>query len=412
MSELNSSPPAGPGKPARPAKPSPDFPLFPHQTGRWAKKIRGKMYYFGPWGDPEGALKSYEAQAEALHAGRQPRPDAADGCTVKQLANAFLNHKQALVDAGELASRTFDDYKEITDLLVARFGKGRRVDDLRPDDFASLRDRLARRWGPARLQMAVARVRTVLRYGYEAELLDRPVRTGPGFKPPSEKVLRLHKAAQGPKLFTAEQIRRMLDAAGVQRRAQILLGINCGLGNADCGKLPLAAVNLDAALLDFPRPKTGIPRRCVLWPETVAALREVLAARPQPRDPADAGLVFITSAGRPWLRAGNTHTFQAQFAKLLRRLGINGRKGLGFYTLRHVFRTVADEVRDPVAIDLIMGHSDPSMAGRYRERIDDARLRAVADHVRAWLFPPAKDGPEAKAASAATELAAASEQGA
>src|SRR5262249_39330715 len=62
------------------------------------------------------------------------------------------------------------------------------------------------------------------------------------------------------------------------------------------------------------------------------------------------------------------------------------RAGIGFYTLRHVFRTVADAARDPVAIDLIMGHSDPSMGAHYRQRVEDDRLRAVADHVRRWLF--------------------------
>ncbi len=79
--------------------------------------------------------------------------------------------------------------------------------------------------------------------------------------------------------------------------------------------------------------------------------------------------------------------------KLLRNLGVNGRRGLGFYTLRHVFRTVADESKDQVAVDAIMGHSRGDMASVYRERISDERLKAVTDYVHAWLFPPESTEP-------------------
>src|SRR5262249_20845999 len=90
-----------------------------------------------------------------------------------------------------------------------------------------------------------------------------------------------------------------------------------------------------------------------------------------------------------------------EMRKLLGKLGINGRKRLGFYTLRHVFRTVADEARDQPAADYIMGHEIPHMSSVYRETISDARLKTVTDHVHDWLFPP----PKTKERDAATEVA-------
>src|SRR3954469_21470896 len=103
MPESHSTTPAPSGKPANPY---PDFPLFPHATGRWAKKIRGKLHYFGPWADPDAALTKYLAQQDALHARRKPRPDSGE-VTVKDIANTFLNHKKALVNVGKLSPHTW-----------------------------------------------------------------------------------------------------------------------------------------------------------------------------------------------------------------------------------------------------------------------------------------------------------------
>jgi integrase len=394
MSDTHPTAPAPSGKPA---KPYAEFPLFPHATKRWAKKIRGKLYYFGPWSDPTGALNKYLEQKDALHAGRKPR-EATDGFTVKELANRFLNAKRALVDAGELSPRTWAEYKAMADELVAHLGKSRLVADLDPDDFARLRNKLAKKWGPHRLKKAIQYIRCIFKHAYDADLIDRPVRFGPGFKRPSMKVLRLHRAGQGPKLFTAEEVRAMVQGAlvagadgpelvqpGAQLKAMVLLGINCGFGNADCGNLPLSAVNVDTGLIDFPRPKTGIPRRCPLWPETAQALQEALGDRPEPKAPEHAGLVFITKYGLPWARGNDPAILTKEMTKLLRALGINGHRN--FYTLRHTFRTIADEAKDQPAADFIMGHEVPHMSSVYRETISDARLRAVADHVRAWLFP-------------------------
>jgi integrase len=422
----------------RPKKPYPDFPLTPHASGAWQKKIRGKVHYFGRWakrvngqlvrveGDGwEEALEVYKSQAEDLHAGRTPRIKS-DGLTVADLCNHFLTAKVRQQKASELSPRTLMEYRQTTDLIVAAFGKDRLVDDLAADDFGRLREQMAERWGPVRLGNAITRVKSVFKYGLDNALSEKATRYGSGFKKPGKAVMRRYRARNGEKMLEAAELRSMLDALEGKEvqtgrtdeesgkpetvtltpnpalRAMTLLGVNCGFGNGDCATLPVSAVDLERGWIDHPRPKTGIARRCWLWPETVSALRGVIADRPETRQDEAGSLVFVNSRGAPWIhftpKGGRIDNVTIQFTALLKRIGFH-RDGLGFYTLRHVFRTVADAARDPVAIDLIMGHSDPSMGGHYRERIDDSRLQAVADHVRAWLFGEAPEGgPRGKAA--------------
>jgi integrase len=384
----------------RPPKPYPEFPLYAHPAGYWAKKVRGQLHYFGRWGKTVGgkltrldgdtwkeALEQYKVQADDLHAGRTPRVGGG-GLTVADLANRFLTSKLRRVEAGEIGRRMFDEYKLTCDLVVSAFGANRPVDDLAADDFGALRARMARRWGPHRMQSGVVRVRSVFKFGTDNGLIEKAVRYGSEFRVPGKTVMRRHRAAVGERMLEAADLWKLIDAADVQLRAMILLGLNCGYGNTDVAALPLSAINLAHGWANFPRPKTGIPRRCPLWPETVAAIREAIDARVKPAVYADCGLVFLTERGTTMVRgttANRTDNIAARFLRLLERFDLH-RPGLGFYALRHVHRTIADGARDTVAADLIMGHADPSMAGHYRERIDDARLVAVVNHVRDWLL--------------------------
>ncbi|VTR93587.1 tyrosine recombinase : Uncharacterized protein OS=Blastopirellula marina DSM 3645 GN=DSM3645_10342 PE=4 SV=1: Phage_integrase [Gemmata massiliana] len=381
----------------KPDKPYSDFPLFPHAAGVWAKKIRGKMHYFGPWNDPDGALKKYLEQKDALHAGRKPRATS-EGVTVKDLANAYLNHKKALLDAAELSQHTWRNYQQAAALIVERFGKSRLVADLGPDDFAELRNWMAQKWGAVRVRDFITRVRGVFKYGHESELIAVPVRFGPGFKPPTRKTLRLGRAEKGVRMFEAAEIRALLNGttvqgkngpkmvrAGVTVRAMILLGVNCGFGNADCGTLPRSALDLEGGWVNYHRPKTGITRRCPLWPETVAALKDALDKRPEPKNPDDTALAFLTVRGVSWHKTDlEDSTISKEISKLVKALGITGNKN--FYALRHTFETIGGEAKDQVAVDHIMGHARDDMASVYRERISDERLKAVSDFVRKWVF--------------------------
>jgi integrase len=334
-------------------------------------------------------LELYKAQADALHAGLTPRVKC-DGLTIKDLCNRFLTAKLRKQESGEIAARTFSEYRGTTYRLVATFGKDRLVSDLAAEDFERLRADIAKTWGPVRLGNEIQRVRTLFKYGFEAGLLDQPTRFGTEFKKPSKSVLRKHRAQNGHRMFEAAEIRALLDQAGPQLRAMILLGINCGFGNSDVASLTKSVLDLERGWVAYPRPKTGIPRRCRLWPETVEALRAAIADRPTPKDATDNDLVFVTKYGHRWVRAQGERRLPIdsvgpEFGKLLRHLNLR-RPGIGFYALRHTFRTVADATLDFPAVRLIMGHTDSSIDAAYMEGIEDSRLAAVAEHVRAWIF--------------------------
>jgi integrase len=375
----------------KPSKPYDDFPLFPHDNGLWAKKVRGRLRYFGPWADADAALARWLDEKDDLLAGREPRRLTA-GLPVADAVNLFLAAKRSLVDAGELTARMWSDYHAVGEKVLAAFGRDRAAADLGPEDFAKLRERTSARLGPVSLGIFIQRVRTIFRWAYETGHLPVPLRYGPGFAKPSRRVVRLNRAASKPKMLTPAECRKLVDTASGPILAMILLGLNCGFGQADCSELPANA--LAGSWLTFPRPKTGIHRRCWLWPETAKALAAAIRDRPAPLDPAHSGLAFITAHGRPWVRyvdkgldrrGVRSDAVIQEFRKVAEAAGVEVPGG--FYTLRHVFRTVADAARDRVAIDTIMGHADESVGAGYREGVADGRLKAVAVRVRKWLWP-------------------------
>ena len=279
-------------------KPSRKFSLWFHAgTQQWCKRIRNKRYYFGR--DPDAALKRYLAEKDDLEAGRTPTQYPRDAFDLRHLCNNFLTHKKHQMETGEIAARTFEDYYNSCELMLKHLGRNSVVQELRPDDLMRYRRVLAKTRNATSLGNEVNRTRVILRYAFENMLIDRPVRFG-DFKRPAKRVVRKQRAMAGPKLFAPESILAMLSAADSQLRAMILLGINGGMGNSDVGQLPAGAVDLEAAWLDFARPKTGIERRFPLWSETVEAIRESMANRRQPKDEQHAGLLFITRYGQPW----------------------------------------------------------------------------------------------------------------
>lgn len=368
-----------------PKKPYPGFPLYAHGRGYWAKKIRGKTHYFGRIEDGwEAAEALYNRQREDLHAGREPR-DNDDRITVGDLCDNYLDAGKARVANGEIREMSWNDSLRTAKIFSAFLGKTRPVDTLRVLDFEEFRGYLVRRFNVSTVAGHIARTKAMLKWAYDVELLDAPLRVGPNFKRPPAAQFRRHRASKPAQFFEAAEIHRLYAAAGRQMRAILLLGINAALGNRDCGELEFRHLDLEGGWITYPRAKTGLSRRAKLWPETIEALQTAIDKRTSPTDRKLRERVLITKYGQAWAKPNSRDSpVSKEFAKLLNKCKIP--KGRGYYALRHTFRTVADEAGDQVAARYVMGHVDTSIDDKYRESIADSRLEKVAEYVRQWYL--------------------------
>jgi len=404
---------------AKPKKPYAEFPLFAHASKQWAKKIKGRMWYFGVWDDPAAAMERYTAQVHEIQAGRDPRKTRAHvssaELSVYDMCNLYLARQQDRIKTGEVTGRHFGDCIKSCKLLTDHFGKFQSAASLRVADFQKFRSTFPATWGPQKASTETARVKAAFRWAAASELIPGIPNFGPDFKRTSAKVSRRdqqqRQAGRGGKLdFSAVELRKLLKASTGWLHACILLGANGGMGNADCGRLSTEFLALETGWYDHPRHKTGVPRKFRLWPETIGAIRAAMSQRPIAKNAADDNLCFLTQHRLPvWWESVQSNggsvfrdSITRAFTALCVECGVS-RAQRGFYSLRRTFETVAGNSKDQVAVDICMGHSDDSMAAVYRQSIDDQRLIDVADFVHKWLFPvqekkPAKRKPAKKTA--------------
>lgn len=349
----------------KPQKPRPDFPLTPHNNGSWVKKIGGEIRSFGRWDDPWGAEREYKAFLI------NPTIDYSGGYTLRDLCNHFLAAKASLVKLKRLSQRSLDDYDKAADYLLAGIPPSTYLEELRPEHFSELIASFPESWGPVTTDNWIIRITAIINYAQpkKGNLLDRPISTGLVFQRRSAKEKAIAKVGEASKELSPEELKACLsECEGQVFGAMLWLAINCGVGNTDIAKMNPKELDLKRGWLSNHRRKTGVVRRCKLWPETVEAISKVKA---------DGNLVFRTKYHNEW----RPDAISQRWTKVREKAGVPA-EGKNFYAIRHTFQTLADSCKDPVAVMRCMGHKDSSMSGVYRERIEDSRLIAVSKHVR------------------------------
>lgn len=401
--------------------PYPEFPLSPHlASGQWYKTHQGVRHYFGKLDDPDAAYERYEREWPQIIAGRKPRPEnpgqQGGGLTLREGVNLWLAARVEDGEAGVIAASTVEGYRRIARRLMDELGGTTRISWLGPDDFRRLANTYRAKMAASPAKKAMTVTRMVFTWLYQNEHIPAPPRYGSDFKLGKLQGRRVDRGQRNASTFTAEQVRTLLDAAehGVEStntiegvkasphiRAMVMLAINGGYTQRELATLRLDDVDLDSAIIDHYRGKSEARRTVPLWPETVEAIKASLAKRATPKPEAE-GLLFVSIHGNPWhretmkvdkpeheggkekLRYQRVDKIGHQFAKLCKAARVNV-KGAGFGHLRHTHRTASDEANDPHAAMRIMGHDVPGISRHYVNEISHERLRAVSEHVRAWL---------------------------
>lgn len=405
-----------------PPKPRPDFPLTPVANGQWVKKVAQKKYYFGSWrDDPKGerAVKDWLARKDAILAGldglRAKTTQA--GITLSDLMTKFLDAFRSQVDGKERSLATYGDYVRELGAFVAASGPAAPVENLKPEHFAKYAELLVKGGRPlpsgikgeplgrhARRRV-ISYIRAMLNWGAGNGWYPSPT-FGNGFAQPDTRpdAMRQAKAREGKKDFskrvlTGEEVDRLLDNATPLFRAMILVGVNCGLGPADLGRLKWSHIDMESGMLDMPRGKTGTERKGYLWKRTREALRRVLTLKHNKRMYESLGeesFVFVTRKGLPVYREREVspglvkidNAISITFGRLAKRLKM---PGVTFYRLRHTFKTAGKRAGDRDTLNLMMGHKEGTTGEVYdHEEIDAKRIKRVAIKVKKTLWKKPK----------------------
>ena len=382
----------------KPAKPRQDWPLTPSPNGHWVKKIRGRVYNFGRWEEPDKALERYVQERDYIQVnGCRPIDDG--GIRLDNAVELFLkrqkNRRDGLVGK-RISPRHFSNQVEVCGIILRTFTKSRSVLSLRPSDFIDkLYPKLSQKFDKEKnvwvqreassIVRNIANVKAFFNWLAKEGKVPHRINFGADFVPPAAKTSQDETKESDWKQFTAAETWKLIESASPNTKAMIWLALNAACNNSDCANLTKKAIDFHAGVLRWKRWKVRAKnsakvRTIPLWPETLAALREVDEKRPKPRYSTDANLFFLTRNRKQW----SQWSLSQEIFKLKKpeKLGIN-KPGIGFNSFRHVIETFGGT--DQVAIDWLMGHIDKSVAVRYRDGVPRERIQDVLVNVRRWL---------------------------
>jgi integrase len=361
---------------------------FPDPSGRKAKN--GRTRYLTKSVNSEGEGKSLLAEIEkSIVLGRFAlAAESALECDLTLLGaiDAYLDAKrgEGRAESGitrYLVSRRAIEASPLGDRLVREIG---------PKDIEGYMSwRKVRKWratkspGGSRTDPNVSRIvkgekpsnSSVNRdVALISAALGRLVRLGQMERNVAHRVKKGREPTKTRAVLSKEEIARLFDACGDHFRPLVMAAYYSGQRPQELLALKWGDVSFGNRTLTVFRTKVGLGDAVPLHPELGAALKALKEKRAKDgtRVVRDDEHVFLSArGGRPGF------DYRPPWLWALRRAGLDRRKGLTFYSLRHSMATHFLERGSPADLQALLGHSSLSTSMRY--------VRAVSDRARAGI---------------------------
>ncbi len=349
---------------------------------RWRKQIDGKMRYFGSV-NPKSVNRSYkDAELRYLNfveeiQTKQPIEIKVAKLTVEDFGEKYLQSCFTRYERGDISATWFEkirisvchfvDYLQ-TDLPLTKLNE-MHLDDYRNYTLSlpisAATDKSISPWtAKSRLDI----VKLMIKWGYQMALIENLPRNLGQYS-------RITIPEPIVNRFSREEIHTLYLAASERTKMFMLLGLNCGMGQADISDLRVGEVSIEPGRIVRKRTKTGVHCEFKLWPMAVEMLKlhGNLDSKPNDR-------VFLSKSGHPLVREyfvddkfKRTDAIRSAFFRLMKKTKISNHRG--FYSLR---KTAASEIEviDPAVTEMFLGHSEKGLKRHYAER-DWERLDEV-----------------------------------
>ena len=195
-----------------------------------------------------------------VHILRQPPGGQVPRSVVDAVAS-YLEHRQSLVDAGELsASSVASDHYRLVAFKTFCQKKGvKLLAGLDSDFLESYRNMLLKRLAggklsPVSVKHALRTVKAFMRRLHKKEVLDKLPRMLDGYAD-------ITLGEPKPEFFTDDEVNKLLAEANDRTKLYILLGLNLGYTQADIASLEHKMINWATGIVDRKRHKNDQPQR-------------------------------------------------------------------------------------------------------------------------------------------------------